>query len=182
MKTRRSRGSRGSRGSRSKHGGWGGWWRQTAVGRAWNVTKGNHFALSKSGVPAGKPIPVPEFWGPGIRQANRLIPPLKINALSKSGGGGKRSTSGKRTAKRSRTKKGGFVFGGFPQDIKTGLANIKIGAENWYRGLMGTNQLVSASPWNQPGLNAKVAHHPTQKLIDIKAIQNAANAKVAKIH
>ena len=175
MKTRRNRGSRGSRGSRGKTGGWGGWWRQTAVGPAWNVTKGNHFALSKSGVPAGKPIPVPEFWGPGIRQANRLIPPLKINALSKSGGGSKR------TAKRSRTKRGGFVFGGFPQDIKTGWDNVKIGAENWYRGFMGTNQLPSASPWNQPGLNAKVGH-PTQKLIDIKAIQNAAHAKVAKIH
>jgi hypothetical protein len=46
---------------------------------------------------------------------------------------------------------------------------------------MGTKQLVSASPWNHPGLNAKVAH-PTQKLIDIKAIQNAAHAKVAKIY
>ena len=171
MKTRRNRGSRGSR---SKNGGWGGWWRQTHVGPAWNVTKGNHFALSKSGVPAGKPIPVPAFWGPGMHQANRLIPPLKMNALSKSGGS-------KHTAKRSRTKRGGFVFGGFPQDIKTGWDNVKIGAENWYRGLMGTKQLVSASPWNHPGLNAKVAH-PTQKLIDIKAIQNAAHAKVAKIY
>jgi len=177
MKTRRSRGSRGSRGSRSKNGGWGGWWRQTAVGPAWTVTKGNHFALSKSGVPAGKPIPVPEFWGPGMYQANRLVPPLKINALSKSGG----KRGGKRTAKRSRTKRGGFVFGGFPQDIKTGWDNVKIGAENWYRGFMGTNQLVSASPWNQPGLNVTVAPQ-TQKIIDIKAIQNAANAKVAKIH
>jgi len=173
MKTRRNRNSR------SKNGGWGGWWRQTAIGRAWNVTKGNHFALSKFGVPAGKPIPVPEFWGPGMRQANRLIPPLKINALSKSGGGSKSKRT--HTAKRSRTKRGGFVFGGFPQDIKTGLANIKIGAENWYRGLMGNKQLVSASPWNQPGLNSN-AHARPQPQIDVKAIQRAAHMKVSKIH
>ena len=173
MKTRRNQGSR------SKNGGWGGWWRQAHVGPAWNATKGNHFALSKSGVPAGKPMPVPAFWGPGMHQANRLIPPLKMNALSKSGGS--KSGGSKRTAKRSRTKRGGFVFGGFPQDIKTGWDNVKIGAENWYRGFMGTNQLPSASPWNHPGLNVKMSPQ-TQKLIDIKAIQNAAHAKVAKIH
>jgi hypothetical protein len=186
MKTRRNR--------RSKKGGWGGWARTTAVGPNWNGTNGgNHFALSKSGVPAGDPIPVPEFWGPRMQDANRLVPTLKINALSKSGGS-KRSNRSKRSdhkkrikrsssrSKRSssRSKRGGFVFGGFPQDIQTGWDNLKIGTQNMYRGFMGNNQLNSASPWNQPAFNTNAPPAP-QKLIDIAAIRAAANARVAKI-
>jgi len=173
MKTRRNR--------RSKKGGWGGWARTTAVGPNWNGTNGgNHFALSKSGVPAGKPIPVPEFWGPGMHDANRLVPTLKINALSKSGGSKTRKFNSKRNRK-GRSRRGGFVFGGFPQDIKIGWDNLKIGAQNMYRGFMGTNQLNSASPWNQPALNTQLPP-PPPKPIDIAAIRAAANARVAKIH
>jgi hypothetical protein len=182
MKTRRNN-------RRSKKGGWGGWARTTAVGPAWNGTNGgNHFALSKSGVPAGKPIPVPEFWGPAMEDANRLVPTLKADALSMGGGSRRikrskgRSKTSKGRSKRSkgRSKRGGFVFGGFPQDIKIGWDNLKIGTQNMYRGLMGTNQLNSASPWNQPALNAKLPDLPP-KLIDIAAIRAAANAQVAKI-
>ena len=186
MKTRRN-----NKRSRSKKGGWGGWARTTAVGPAWNgVNGGNHFALSKLGVPAGYPIPVPEFWGPSMYDANRLVPALKPDALSKGGGskrsGSKRSGSkrsgSKRSGheKRSRSKRGGFVFGGFPQDIQIGWDNLKIGAQNMYRGFMGTNQLNSASPWNQPAFNTNAPPAP-QKLIDIAAIRAAANARVAKI-
>jgi hypothetical protein len=183
MKTRRN-----NRCSRSKKGGWGGWARTTAVGPAWNgANGGNHFALSSKGVPAGHPIPVPEFWGPSMYNANRLVPALKPDALSK-GGGSKRSDHKKRSSRskrsdhktRSRSKRGGFVFGGFPQDIQTGWDNLKIGAQNMYRGFMGTNQLNSASPWNQPAFNTNAPPAP-QKLIDIAAIRAAANARVAKI-
>ena len=190
MKTRHN-----NKHNRSKKGGWGGWARTTAVGPAWNgANGGNHFSLSRSGVPAGDPIPVPEFWGPRMQDANRLVPALKINALSKSGGS-KRSSRSKRSdhkkrssrSKRSdhkkrssRSKRGGFVFGGFPQNIQTGWDNLKIGAQNMYRGFMGTNQLNSASPWN-PEFNANAPPAP-QKLIDIAAIRAAANARVAKIH
>lgn len=172
---RRNRRSR-SRSRSSKKGGWGGWPRTTFVGPAWNGTNGsNHFALSKSGVPAGNPIAVPEFWGPNMQDANRLVPTLKINALSKGGGGSKT-----RHRSSSRSKRGGFVFGGFPQDIQTGWDNLKIGAQNVYRGFMGTNQLTSASPWNQPAFNQNALPAP-QKLIDIASIRAAANARVAKI-
>lgn len=174
MKTRRN-----NRRSRGKKGGSGGWSLNPFKGPAWNGVNGsNHFALSKSGVPAGQPIPVPEFWGPGMNQANRLVPTLNADALSK--GGGSKSGRSKRNHK-SRSKRGGFVFGGFPQDIKIGWDNLKIGAQNAYRGLMGTNQLNSASPWNQPALNAKLPDLPP-KIIDIAAIRAAANARVAKIH
>ena len=175
MKTRRNNRSR------NKKGGFGGWWRQTHVGHPWTAQNGgNHFALSKSGVPA-EPIPVPEFWGPAMEDANRLVPTLKADALSMGGGSRriKRSKGRSKTSK-GRSKRGGFVFGGFPQDIKIGWDNLKIGTQNMYRGLMGTNQLNSASPWNQPALNAKLPDLPP-KLIDIAAIRAAANAQVAKI-
>jgi hypothetical protein len=150
----------------------------TDVGPAWNgMNGGNHFALSSKGVPAGDPIPVSEFWGPRMQDANRLVPTLKINALSKSGGGSRRS----RSKRNSRSKRGGFVFGGFPQDIQTGWDNLKIGAQNMYHGFMGNNQLNSASPWNQPALNKNALPAP-QKLIDIEAIRAAASARVAKIY
>ena len=173
MKTRRN--------SRSKKGGSGGWPRMTDVGPAWNGTNGsNHFVLSSKGVPAGDPIPVPEFYGPSMHQANRLVPTLKINALSKSGGSKTRKFNSKRNRK-GRSRRGGFVFGGFPQDIKIGWDNLKIGAQNMYRGYMGNNQLESASPWHQSALNRQLPP-PPPKPIDIAAIRAAANARVAKIH
>jgi hypothetical protein len=200
MKTRRSnrrnaRNARNARSRSSKKGGWGGWPRTTFVGPAWNGTNGsNYFELSKSGVPAGNPIAVPEFWGPNMQDANRLVPTLKINALSKGGGGSKtrhRSSSrskrggyphllsmdggGSKTRHRSssRSKRGGFVFGGFPQDMKIGWDNLKIGAQNMYRGFMGNNQLTSASPWNQPALNAKMGPSMPKITDTNKLIANA---------
>jgi hypothetical protein len=162
--------------SKSRKGGWGGWERTTHVGSAWNgANGGNHFALSKSGVPSGHPIPVPAFWGPGMHQSNRLVPHLAPKALSMGGGSNKRPQTHK-----SRSKRGGFVFGGFPQDLKLGWDNLKIGAQNVYRGFMGTNQLNSASPWNQPALH--VNQNPRVPPPDIAAIRAAAQARVAKIH
>ena len=89
----------------------------------------------------------------------------------------KNGKSRSRRSRRSRSKRGGgFVFGGLPQNIKLGFDNLTIGAKNMYRGFMGTNQLNSASPWNQPGLNAKMG--PTApKFSDIAGF--AANAKTA---
>lgn len=175
--------SRTKRSSKSKKGGWGGWERTTHVGPAWNGggNGGNYFALSKAGVPSGSPIPVSAFRGPGMHQATRLVPYLSPKALSMGGGGSKRThkrTNNKHN--RSRSKRGGFVFGGFPQDLKIGWDNLKIGAQNVYRGFMGNNQLNSASPWNQPALNDYV--QPIKPPVDITAIRNAAQARVAKIH
>lgn len=182
MKTRRNN-------SRNKKGGWGGWARTTDVGSAWNGGNGaNHFALSKAGITAN-PVPVPEFWGPGMNQANRLVPDLKTNALSKSGGKrvkSKRSTHKKRSMsdhkKRSgrSNRGGGFVFGGIPQDMQIGWDNLKIGAQNVYRGFMGTNQLNSASPWVQPALNSKMGPTPP-KFVDLSNLAKTATMKVAKI-
>jgi hypothetical protein len=45
---------------------------------------------------------------------------------------------------------------------------------------MGTNQLNSASPWNQPAFNANALPAP-QKFVDISAIRTAAKVQVAKI-
>ncbi len=174
-KSRKNRSSR----SRSKYqkGGWGGWARTTHVGPSWTGANGsNHFALSKTGVPSGNPIPVPAFWGPGMHQANRLVPHLAPNALSK--GGSKRAN--KRSANKGRSKRGGFAFGGFPQNIMTGWDNLKIGAQNAYRGFMGTNQLNSASPWDQPALSAG-AQQTVQRPPDLTAIRAAAHARVANI-
>jgi hypothetical protein len=173
------------RASKTQKGGWGGWARTTHVGPAWNGSGngGNHFALSKAGVPSGSPIPVPAFWGPGMHQANRLVPHLSPKALSMGGGGSKSKLTRKRTNhkhNRSRSKRGGFVFGGFPQDLKIGWDNLKIGAQNIYRGFMGTTQLNSASPWHQPALKNHV--QPPVKPVDINAIRNAAQARVAKLH
>ena len=180
-KTRTNRGSRSRSKSRSKShkGGWGGWSRTAHVGPSWTGANGsNHFALSKTGVPSGNPMPVPAFWGSGMHQANRLVPPLSQKALSM-GGGNKRKRGSKRGSKRM-SKRGGFVFGGFPQDIKMGWDNLKIGAQNMYRGFMGNNQLASASPWHQPALNA-TTHQTVQTPQDLTAIRAAANARVAKI-
>ena len=83
------------------------------------------------------------------------------------------------SSSRSRSKRGGFVFGGFPQDMKIGWDNLKIGAQNLYRGFMGNNQLTSASPWNQPALNAKMGHSmykPTDMSKLIAAADKTVNA------
>ena len=150
---RSNRRNKHSRSRSSKKGGWGGWSRTTAVGPAWNGGNGsNFFAPSKFGITAN-PVPVSEFRGPV--QATPLSPPLRASALSKSGGGGGSKTRNNRSRK-GRSKRGGFVFGGFPQDMQIGWDNLKIGAQNMYRGFMGNNQLTSASPWNQPALNAKM--------------------------
>ena len=163
-----------TRRNRNKKGGWGGGASTTTVGPSWNGGNGaNHFALSKAGVQVGGIQPaVPEMWGPGMHQTNRLLKGGKS--------GSNRRHKSKSKSKRSRSKRGGFVFGGFPQDLSIGWDNLKIGAQNFYRGFMGNNQLTSASPWVQPALNTKIAAAPP-KMIDISAIRNAANARVAKI-
>jgi hypothetical protein len=111
-----------------------------------------------------------------MHQANQLVPNLPIGAL----GSGQTGGRVKRSANKGRSKRGGFVFGGFPQNIMTGWDNVKIGAQNFYRGFMGTPQLNSASPWNQPALNA-AAHQIVQLPPNLTAIRAAANARVNKI-
>jgi hypothetical protein len=187
MKTRRNKHSRSRN---SKKGGWGGWSRTTFVGPAWNGQNGgNFFAPSRIGVPAAHPVPVSELTGPV--QATPLSPPLSACALSKGGGhkrkrsvnlkhGGSNHISRSRSRSRSRSKRGGFVFGGFPQDMKIGWDNLKIGAQNMYRGFMGNNQLTSASPWNQPALNAKMGHSMYTST-DISKLIAAANKTVDTI-
>lgn len=174
-KTRTNRGSKSR--SKSQKGGWGGWSRTTHVGPSWTGENGsNHFALSRQGVPSGNPVPVPAFWGPGMHQANRLVPALSQTALSKSGG----HKRGHKRGGKSRSKRGGFVFGGFPQNLSIGWDNLKIGAQNAYRGLMGTNQLDSASPWNQPALNVNM-NSTVKQPTNWTALRNAAKAQVGKI-
>ena len=170
-KSRKNRGSTSRRKSKSQKGGWGGWARTTHVGSSWNGNGGNHFALRKAGVPSGHPMSVSAFGGPGMHQANQLVPHLAPHALSK--GGSKRANKG-------RSKRGGFVFGGFPQNLGFGWDNLKIGAQNAYRGFMGTNQLNSASPWDQPTLSAG-AQQTVQRPPDLSAIRAAAHARVANI-
>ena len=167
-KSRKNRGSTSRRKSKSQKGGWGGWARTTHVGPSWTGTNGgNHFALSNVGVPSGNPMPMSAL------QANQLVP-------GHTGGGVKRSGH-KRSGHNGRSKRGGFVFGGLSQNVMTGMDNVKIGLQNFYRGFMGTNQLNSASPWNQPALNA-TAHQTTVQLPpDLSAIRAAAAARVSKI-
>ena len=174
-RTKRSSNSKRNGKSRSRKGGWGGWDRAPHVGGAWNgANGGNYIALGKAGVPSGHPISVSAFWGPGMHQANRLVPHLAPKALSTGGGSNKRPQTHK-----SRSKRGGFVFGGFPQNLKIGWDNLKIDAQNVYRGFMGTNQLNSASPWIQ-SMHANA--NPRVPPPDIAAIRAAAQARVAKIH
>ena len=126
-------------------------------------------------------MPVPAFWGPGMHQANQLVPELPMVALGSGQTGGRVKRSGhKRSANNGRSKRGGFVFGGFPQNIMTGWDNVKIGAQNFYRGFMGTPQLNSASPWDQPALSAG-AQQTVQRPPDLTAIRAAAHARVANI-
>ena len=91
-----------------------------------------------------------------------------------------RRSGTRKSSRRSRSKRGGgFVFGGLPQNIKLGFDNLTIGAKNMYRGFMGTNQLNSASPWNQAALNTKMG--PTApKFNDIQGLIANAKTTVAK--
>ena len=162
----------------------------------------NHFKLSPNGVLVGGIQPaVPEMNGPGINQRTPMVPHLPIGSLGSGQGnkiGGKRrrqslkrishksshksshKRSHKSSHKRSRSRRGGFVFGGFPQNMQFGWDNLKIGAQNTYRGFMGTNQLDSASPWVQPELNAKMGPVPP-KFVDPSDLVKTASMKVAKI-
>ena len=178
-KSRKNRGSTSRRKSKSQKGGWGGWARTTHVGPSWTGTNGgNHFALSNVGVPSGNPMPMSAL------QANQLVPGHTGGGVKRSGhkrSGHKRSghkRSGHKRSHNGRSKRGGF--GGFSQNVMTGMDNVKIGLQNFYRGFMGTNQLNSASPWNQPALNA-TAHQTVQLPPDLSAIRAAAAARVSKI-
>ena len=171
MKTRRRNANRRNR--RSKKGGFGGWPRTTTVGPAWDGQNGgNHFKLSPNGVMVGGIQPaVPEMYGPGMHQTNRLVPHLSQKALGM-GGGSKRSTSRstKRSDKKGRSKRGGLTLGGFPNNFQIAWDNTKIALQNGYRGLMGYNQLTPASPWVQPGLaSSNVPHTPAPKPYAIAA-------------
>ena len=121
----------------------------TFVGPAWSPAanntyaaltdpsaRANHFAVSNNGIQAGGIDPArPEMWGPGINDIN-VLPPLQ--------------KGGRRNLKRS--KKGGYVFGGFPQVASTALQNALTGIKNMWHGYNGQPQLPSASGWDQPYL------------------------------
>ena len=173
MKTRRRNIKRKVKLSRrSKKGGFGGWSRITTVGPAWNgQNSGNHFKLSPNGVVVGGIQPaIPE--GSGWDHNTGLYPPLSQKALSS--GGSKRSRrSTSLSHKKGRSKRGGLTLGGFPNDIQIALANAKIYLENGYRGIMGLNPLVSASPWVQPGLeSSKVPNMQASKPYVIDAARS----------
>lgn len=188
---------RATRSRSSKKGGFGGWSRTTLVGAPWvpaaNNTnaaltapsaRSNHFAPSADGVQVGGLHPaVPEMYGPGIHNTNTLVPKLPIGALGsgqgnaiRGGGGGGRFK--KRANKRS--KKGGYMFGGFPQVISTAFNNAIIGVKNIGYGFNGVSQQPSASGWNQPAL-MKGYTPPPPRLFDINAIRQAANQRVASV-
>lgn len=91
----------------------------------------------------------------------------------------KNGKSRSRSRRSTRSKRGGFGFGGLPQNVKIGFDNLTIGAKNIYRGFMGTNQLNSASPWIQPALNAKLGPI-APKFNDIRGLITNAKTTVAK--
>ena len=160
MKTRRNNKHVLRRNRRSKKGGFGGWARTTTVGPAWNGHNGgNHFKLSPNGVVVGGIQPaVPEMYGPGMHQTNRLVPPLSQKALG--GGGSKRSRSHKmQGGKQGRSKRGGLILGGFPNNFQIAWDNTKIAFQNGYRGLMGLRPLELGSPWVQRGLESSNVPH-----------------------
>lgn len=169
MKTRRNNKHMPRRNRRSKKGGFGGWARTTTVGPAWNGHNGgNHFKFSPNGVVVGGIQPaVPEMYGPGMHQTNRLVPPLSQKALSMGGGGSRRSRG--RNHKKGRSKRGGLTLGGFPNNFQIAWDNTKIAVQNGYRGLMGLNTLEPASPWVQPALSSSKVpptHAPKPHAID----------------
>ena len=94
---------------------------------------GNHFQLSKhGGVVGGIQPAVPEMNGPAIWQQNRLM----------KGG-------------RSRRKRGGELFAGFPSLIENGWNNAKIGLANIGKGINGLTPYPLPDPWNQPKLHTE---------------------------
>lgn len=94
---------------------------------------GNHFQLSKhGGVVGGIQPAVPEMNGPAIWQQNRLMK------------GGK-----------SRRKRGGELFAGFPSLFENVLKNTQVGINNIAKGFAGKPQLPPATPWNQPNLHTE---------------------------
>ncbi len=159
----------------------------TFVGPAWspaanNTTaaltalpaRANHFAVSKNGILVGGVDPaVSEMWGPGINDRNTL-PPLQK--------GGRRNL--KRSNGLRRSKKGGFVFGGFPQVATTAWQNAVIGVKNLWHGYNGEPQLPSASGWNQQYLlqranNANYNPNPSGALKQLATIEKAVTQRVA---
>jgi hypothetical protein len=119
---------------------------------------------------------VPEMWGPGITNRNTL-PPLQKGGKRNL----KRSSSG---LKRSRSKKGGYVFGGFPQVITSALHNAVIGVKNVWHGFNGQPQLPSASAWNQPYLlqranNPTNTQNPSNAMKQLATIEKAVTQRVA---
>jgi hypothetical protein len=143
----------------------------TFVGPAWspNTHAANHFAVSNNGILVGGVNPaVPEMWGPGINNRNTL-PPLQ---------------KGGRNLKRSRSKKGGYVFGGFPQVITSAWQNALIGVKNVWHGFNGQPQLPSASAWNQPYLlqranNPTNTQNPSSAMKQLATIEKAVTQRVA---
>ncbi len=107
---------------------------------------GNHFQLSKhGGVVGGIQPALPEMNGPAIWQQNRLMK------------GGK-----------SRRKRGGELFAGFPSLIENGWNNAKVGLANLAKGFAGKPQLPPATPWNQPNLHTR--YNATFRPIDSKRL------------
>jgi hypothetical protein len=151
---------------------------RTFVGPSWspNTHAANHFAVSNNGILVGGVNPaVPEMWGPGITNRNTLPP------LQKGGRNLKRSSSG---LKRSRSKKGGYVFGGFPQVITSAWQNALIGVKNVWHGFNGQPQLPSASGWNQPYLlqranNPANTQNPSSAMKQLATIEKAVTQRVA---
>jgi len=147
----------------------------TFVGPAWspNTHAANHFAVSNKGILVGGVNPaVPEMWGPGINNRNTLPP------LQKGGRNLKRSNI------RSRSKKGGYVFGGFPQVITSAWQNALIGVKNVWHGFNGQPQLPSASAWNQPYLlqranNPTNTQNPSNAMKQLATIEKAVTQRVA---
>lgn len=147
----------------------------TFVGPAWspNTHAANHFAVSNNGILVGGVNPaVPEMWGPGINNRNTL-PPLQ-----------KGGRNLKRSLKRSRSKKGGYVFGGFPQVATTAWQNALIGVKNMWHGFNGQPQLPSASAWNQPYLlqranNPANTQNPSSAMKQLATIEKAVTQRVA---
>ena len=163
----------------------------TFVGPAWSPpannthaaltalpARANHFAVSNKGILVGGVHPaVPEMWGPGINDTN-MLPPLK------GGRNLKRKSSNNLKRSRSRSKKGGYVFGGFPQVATTAWQNAVIGVKNMWHGFNGQPMLPSASAWNQPYLLQHTntpanTQNPSSAMKQLATIEKAVTQRVA---
>ena len=167
----------------------------TFVGPAWSPAannthaaltalpaRANHFAVSNNGILVGGVDPArPEMWGPGITNRNTLPPLQKGGKRNLKRSSLKRSSS---SLKRSRSKKGGYVFGGFPQVATTAWQNALIGIKNMWHGFNGQPQLPSASGWNQPYLlqranNPANTQNPSSAMKQLATIEKAVTQRVA---